>query len=183
MSESPPPRRASLDQMRCTTTAQIPYRNLDAPPRFTCKLAKIESRRADLRTADLESPGTSLLAHVLGCTGASGNCACLGGFWHFWQGCLSIVYRCVPARLQYRLQYIRGRQLVLRMRSLGIGQGTTEVGVVVAVEHSRSRVSIQYHKMWESLTGRRYAEERAPVGLRRRSMQDPGFGVPRIPYY
>jgi hypothetical protein len=41
------------------------------------------------------------------------------------------VYQCVPARLQYGLQYMRGRQFVLRMRFLGVGQGTTEVNVDV----------------------------------------------------
>ena len=59
---------------------------------------------------------------------------------------MSIAYQRVSARLQYGLQYMGGRQLVLRMRLLGISQRTTEVGVVVAVEHSRSRISIQYHK-------------------------------------
>ena len=41
---------------------------------------------------------------------------------------------CVPVRISpvaVRLQYIRGRQLVLGMRFLGVGQATTEVGVVV----------------------------------------------------
>ena len=42
---------------------------------------------------------------------------------------MSIVYQCVSARLQYGLQYILGRQFVLGMRFLGVGQGTTEVDV------------------------------------------------------
>jgi hypothetical protein len=43
---------------------------------------------------------------------------------------------------------------------LGVGQAPTEVGVVVAEERSRLRISIQHHKMWESVTERRCTEER-----------------------
>jgi hypothetical protein len=42
---------------------------------------------------------------------------------------MSSAYQRVLARLQYKLQYTRGRQFVLRMRFLGVGQGTTEVDV------------------------------------------------------
>ncbi len=42
---------------------------------------------------------------------------------------LSIVYQCVLARLQYGLQYMGGRQFVLRMRFLGLVQGTIEAGL------------------------------------------------------
>jgi hypothetical protein len=59
------------------------------------------------------APVTSLLAYVLACPSVSGNCACLGGF--RWSGgiALSTVYRCVLARLQYGLQYMRGRDEVM----------------------------------------------------------------------
>jgi hypothetical protein len=58
------------------------------------------------------APTTSLLAYVPTRTGASGNCACLGAFQ--WSGgiTLSIAYQRVSARLQY----IRGRHLVLGTR-------------------------------------------------------------------
>jgi hypothetical protein len=39
---------------------------------------------------------------------------------------------CVSARLQYGLQYMRGRQFVLRMKPSDVGQGMTEVSVVRA---------------------------------------------------
>jgi hypothetical protein len=42
---------------------------------------------------------------------------------------LSIVYQRVLARLQYGLQYMGGRHLVLGRRFLGVGQGTAEVDV------------------------------------------------------
>jgi hypothetical protein len=67
---------------------------------------------------------------------------------------------CVPVRTSpvavHGWSAIRARD-----EASGIGQGTTEVSVVVAEEQSRSRISIQHHKMWESRTGRGSAEERA----------------------
>jgi hypothetical protein len=35
----------------------------------------------------------------------------------------------------------------------------------VAVEHSRSRISIQHHNIWEAVTERGFAKERAPCGF------------------
>jgi hypothetical protein len=35
----------------------------------------------------------------------------------------------------------------------------------VAVEHSRSRISIQHHNIWEAVTGCGFAKERAPCGF------------------
>jgi hypothetical protein len=69
------------------------------------------------------APATSLLAHVLVRTGASGACACLGGFLSFGDLALSIVYQCVPARLQYGLQYMGGRQYVLGMSFTASARG------------------------------------------------------------
>jgi hypothetical protein len=69
------------------------------------------------------------------------------------------------------------------MRFLGVGQGTTEVGVVVAVEHIHDRrISIRHHKMCgiphQAWGG---AEERAPCGFKAIFYAgDPGFEVPRI---
>jgi hypothetical protein len=57
------------------------------------------------------------------------------------------------------------------MRLLGVGQETTEVGVVVAVEHSRSRISIQHHKMCRSPSPVVDTPSSEPlVALRRRSL-------------
>ena len=47
------------------------------------------------------APTTSLLAYILARTGASGNCAYLGGFRRSGEVVLSIVYQCVSARLLY----------------------------------------------------------------------------------
>jgi hypothetical protein len=41
---------------------------------------------------------------------------------------LSIVYQCVSARLQYGLQYMRARGEIC-----GLGEGMSEVGVVIVV--------------------------------------------------
>src|SRR5215211_9043088 len=87
---------------------------ISLPLRFTCK--SWQKRRADERTRSVDLLITSLLAHVLVRPCASGNRACLGGF--RWSGrvALSILYQGVSARLQYGLQYMGGRQLVLGMR-------------------------------------------------------------------
>jgi hypothetical protein len=65
------------------------------------------------------APATSLLACVLARPDASGNCAC-------W-GCSTIrqshFVHCVPARLQYGLRYMRGRQFVLGMKLLMSARG------------------------------------------------------------
>src|SRR5215207_938360 len=83
------------------------------------------SREATLHgepTSGLEpltpAPVTSLLECVLARTGASGNRACLGGFRRSGSLTLSIVYQCIPARLQYGLQYLRGRDEVMRQWSI-----------------------------------------------------------------
>ena len=71
---------------------------------------------------------------------------------------------CVPVRISpvaVRVAVHAWSPIRARDEASGVGQGTTEVGVVVAEEHSRSRISIQHHKMWESPTGRGSAEERA----------------------
>ncbi len=82
---------------------------------------------------------------------------------------------CVPActsPVAVRVAVHAGSSIRAGDQVSAVGQGTTEVGVVVAVEHSRSRISIQYHKMWESLTRRGDAPRSEPlVALRRRSMQ------------
>ena len=67
-----------------------------------------ESRRADLGTADLRSPVTSLLEHVLASPGASEICACLGGFRCAGANLVSVAYR----RLSVRLQYAPSLQLM-----------------------------------------------------------------------
>jgi len=63
--------------LKTVTTLSIALHVLPANRHF------LESRRADLRTADLRSPVTSLLARVLGRPNMSGNCAYLCGFQHF----------------------------------------------------------------------------------------------------
>src|SRR5918995_3339043 len=64
------------------------------------------------------APATSLLESVLARPSASGNCACLGGFRRSGSLTLSIVYQCVSALLQYGLQYLRGRDEVMRQWSI-----------------------------------------------------------------
>ena len=52
----------------------------------------------------------------------------------------------------------------------------------VAVEHIHDRrILIRHHMMWESLTRCGKAPRSEPLAaLRQFSMQDPGYGVPRI---
>jgi hypothetical protein len=50
----------------------------------------------------------------------------------------------------------------------------------VAEEHSRSCISIRHHKMWDPLPGVDAPRSEPLAALRQFSMQDPGFGVPRI---
>jgi hypothetical protein len=59
---------------------------------FTFYLQIATKKRADERTRTADLLITSLLAHVLVCTDASGNHAYLWGFRYFWQGCLSTAY-------------------------------------------------------------------------------------------
>src|SRR5215211_9123745 len=89
---------------------------LFVPCVFPANPDKMESRRADSNR--LPAPATSLLAYMLARTSASGKCACLGGFRRSGSLTLSILYQCVSARLQYGLQYLRGRDELMRQWSI-----------------------------------------------------------------
>src|SRR3712207_3620310 len=68
-----------------------------------------------------------------------------------------------------------------RDEASGVGQGTTEVGVVVAVKHIPDRAYRSSSTRCKNPLPSADAPRSLPlVALRRRSMQDPGFEIPRI---
>jgi hypothetical protein len=109
--------RGRVAVVGCSTKLQslskIPFRLLC----FPCKSQENREPTSGLEPLT-PAPATSLLAYVLARSTTSGNCACLGGF--RWSGgiALSTVYQCVSARLQYGLQYMRGRDEVMRQWSI-----------------------------------------------------------------
>src|SRR5215211_467048 len=91
---------------------------------------------------------------------------------------MSVVYQRVPARLQYGLQYMRGRQVVLGMRlpasARGRGGRSSGSGTFPIAHIDPAPQDVRVPQRWWIRPGA------SLVALRRRSIQDPGFGIPRI---